>query len=53
MELRKRVTDALFEHRATIEKQLEVMGDSIASLGRGKIARSGRGSALAVRSAYS
>jgi hypothetical protein len=45
MELRKRITNALSEHRGTLEKQLEAIGDSIYSLG-GKIARSGRGSAL-------
>jgi uncharacterized protein (DUF58 family) len=41
MELRKRVADALSEHRATIEKQLEALGSSIASLGRGKTDRRG------------
>jgi DNA-binding protein H-NS len=46
MELRKRVADALSEHRTTIERQLEALGSSIASLGRGKIARRGRGSSL-------
>ena len=46
MELRKRVADALSSHRATIEKQLEALGSSIASLGRGKIAPSRRGSSL-------
>jgi DNA-binding protein H-NS len=46
MELRKRVAEALSGHRATIEKQLEALGSSIASLGRAKIARRGRGSSL-------
>jgi DNA-binding protein H-NS len=46
LKLREQVEDALLSHRATLEKQLEAMGSSIASLGRGKIARSGRGSTL-------
>jgi DNA-binding protein H-NS len=44
--LRKQVEDALHSQRRNIEKQLEALGSSIASLGRGKIARSGRGSKL-------
>jgi DNA-binding protein H-NS len=44
--LRKQVGERLLEHRATIEKQLEALGGSIASLGSGKIARGGRGSTL-------
>jgi DNA-binding protein H-NS len=40
--LRRQVEERLHDHRATIEKQLEAIGGSIASLG-GKIARSGRG----------
>src|ERR1700716_2626042 len=46
LKLREQVEDALLSHRATLEKQLEAMGSSIASLGRGKIARSERGSTL-------
>ena len=30
MDLRRRVADALSEHRATIEKQLEALGSAIA-----------------------
>jgi DNA-binding protein H-NS len=44
--LRKQVEDALHSQRGKIEKQLEALGSSIASLGRGKIARGGRGSTL-------
>jgi hypothetical protein len=43
--LRQQVEERLHDQRATIEKQLEALGTSIASLG-GKIARSGRGSTL-------
>jgi DNA-binding protein H-NS len=46
MDLRKRVDDALHEHRATIQKQLERLGSS-APRGGGRIARGRRhGSAL-------
>lgn len=44
--LRKQVGERLLEHRATIERQLEALGNSITSLGGGKIARGGRGSTL-------
>jgi DNA-binding protein H-NS len=44
--LRTQVESALSGHRATIEKQLEALGSSIASLRGGKIARGGRGSVL-------
>src|SRR3981189_3450175 len=40
--LRKQVEDALHSHRGKIEKQLEALGASIASLG----GRGGRGSSL-------
>jgi DNA-binding protein H-NS len=43
MTLRKRVEEALLSQRATLEKQLEALGSSIASLGGGKSARGGRG----------
>jgi DNA-binding protein H-NS len=41
--LRKQVEDALLSQRAKLEKQLEALGSSIASLGGGKTARGGRG----------
>ncbi len=43
--LRQQVEERLHDLRATIEKQLEALGGSIASLG-GKGVRSGRGSTL-------
>ena len=45
IDLRKQVEDALVSQRAKLEKQLEALGSSIASLG-GMVARGGRGSAL-------
>jgi DNA-binding protein H-NS len=45
MDLREEVEDALSGYRSTLEKQLEALGSSVASLG-GKIARGGRGSIL-------
>jgi DNA-binding protein H-NS len=45
VKLRQQVEERLHDHRATIEKQLEALGSSIASLG-GKITRGGRGSRL-------
>ena len=45
MALRKQVEDALLSKRATIEKQLEALGSSIASLG-GRMARGGRGNSM-------
>jgi DNA-binding protein H-NS len=44
--LRRRVEERLHEHRATLERQLEALGSSVASLGRGRVARGGRGSAM-------
>jgi DNA-binding protein H-NS len=44
--LRQQVEERLHDHRVTIEKQLEALGGSIASLGGGKIARGERGSTL-------
>ena len=41
MSLRGQVEDALMGYRSTLEKQLEALGSSVASLG-GKIARGGR-----------
>jgi DNA-binding protein H-NS len=41
MDLRVKVEGALVSHRATLEKQLEALGGSVASIG-GKIARDGR-----------
>ena len=43
--LRKQIEDTLVSQRSTIERQLEALGGSIASLG-GKVARGGRGSSL-------
>jgi DNA-binding protein H-NS len=40
--LRQQVEERLHEYRATLEKQLEALGSSIASIG-GKSARGGRG----------
>jgi DNA-binding protein H-NS len=45
IDLRKQIEDVLVSQRAMIEKQLEALGGSIASLG-GRVARSGRGSTL-------
>jgi DNA-binding protein H-NS len=45
MDLRKQIEDTLVSQRSMIEKQLEALGNSIASTS-GKIARSGRGSTL-------
>lgn len=44
IDLRKQIEDTLVSQRATLEKQLEALGSSIASLGGGKIVRGGRGS---------
>jgi DNA-binding protein H-NS len=41
MNLRNQVEDALSGYRSTLEKQLEALGSSVASLG-GKVARRGR-----------
>jgi DNA-binding protein H-NS len=46
IDLRNKVEDALISQRSTLERQLEALGSSIASVGPGKIARGGRGSAL-------
>jgi DNA-binding protein H-NS len=46
IDLRKQVEDALLSQRAKLEKQLEALGNSIASLGGGRVVRGGRGSAL-------
>jgi DNA-binding protein H-NS len=46
MVLRKRVEEALSGQRAKLEKQLEALGSSLASLGGGRVARSGRGGSL-------
>ena len=43
VKLREQVENALVSRRATLEKQLAALGGSFASLGRGKIARGGRG----------
>ena len=45
MELRNQVDEALTGYRSTLEKQLEALGSSVASLG-GKVARGMRGSRL-------
>ena len=45
IDLRKQIEDTLVSQRSTIERQLEALGGSIASLG-GKVARGGRGSTL-------
>jgi DNA-binding protein H-NS len=42
MDLRKQVDDALLTRRATIQRQLESLGDSIGSVGRGTGARGRR-----------
>lgn len=43
MDLRKRVDQALLEHRAHIKKQLDRMDGAIALAGGKRVARSGRG----------
>ena len=45
MELRNQVDEALTGYRSTLERQLEALGSSVASLG-GKVARGMRGSKL-------
>ena len=45
MDLRSQVDEALTGYRSTLEKQLEALGSSVASLG-GKVARGMRGSKL-------
>jgi DNA-binding protein H-NS len=45
MDLRNQVDEALSGYRSTLERQLEALGSSIASLG-GKVARRTRGSML-------
>ena len=45
IDLRKQIEATLVSQRSTLERQLEALGSSIASIG-GKVARSGRGSAL-------
>ena len=45
IDLRKQIEDALVSQRAKLEKQLEALGSSIASLG-GMVARGGRGGTL-------
>jgi DNA-binding protein H-NS len=42
MDLRKQVGDALLARRATIQRQLESLEDSVGSVGRGRGARGGR-----------
>jgi DNA-binding protein H-NS len=44
--LRQQVDERLHDHRATLEKQLALLGGSMASPGRGKVSRGGLGSAL-------
>jgi DNA-binding protein H-NS len=44
--LRQQVDERLHDHRVTLEKQLALLGGSMASPGRGKVSRGGRGSAL-------
>src|SRR4051812_30269205 len=44
--LRQQVEERLHDHRATLEKQLALLGGSIASRGPSKVARGGRGSTL-------
>ena len=46
IDLRKQVEDTLVSQRSTLERQLAALGGSIASVGPGKIAHGGRGSAL-------
>ena len=45
MDLRNQVDEALSGYRSTLERQLEALGSSVASLG-GKVARRMRGSML-------
>ena len=45
MDLRNQVDEALTGYRSTLERQLEALGSSVASLG-GKVARGMRGSKL-------
>jgi DNA-binding protein H-NS len=45
MDLRNQVDEALSGYRSTLERQLEALGSSVASLG-GKVARRTRGSTL-------
>ena len=45
MDLRSQVDEALTGYRSTLERQLEALGSSVASLG-GKVARGMRGSKL-------
>ena len=46
MDLRNQVDEALSGYRSTLERQLEALGSSVASLGGGKVARRMRGSML-------
>ena len=46
LDLRKQIEDTLVSQRTKLEKQLEALGSSIASVGRSKVARGGRGSTL-------
>ena len=46
IDLRQQIEDTLASQRSILERQLEALGSSIASVGGGKIARSGRGSRL-------
>jgi DNA-binding protein H-NS len=46
MDLRKQIEETLVSQRTKLEKQLEALGSSIASVGRSKVARGGRGSTL-------
>jgi DNA-binding protein H-NS len=46
VKLRQQVEERLHDHRATIEKQLEALGTSFVSVGRGRVSRGGRGSAM-------
>ena len=46
IDLRKQVEDALISQHSTLERQLAALGGSFVSVGPGKIAHGGRGSAL-------
>ena len=46
LDLRKQIEDTLVSQRTKLERQLAAMGSSIASLGGGRVARGGRGSAM-------
>ena len=46
IDLREQVEGALVSQRATLERQLQALGGSVALLGRGRVARGMRGSAL-------